>query len=64
MSTIELKMRQRINKKFEKAGAISQKTAVTSVAADLDLQEQHWLPYVAGTVIGSIKKTSDNRYYL
>ncbi len=64
MSMIELKMRQRITKKFEDAGAISQKTAVTSVAAGLDLQENYWLPYVTGTVIGSVKKTSDNLYYV
>ena len=56
-------MSQRIIRKFEKVGAISKKTAVTVMDANLDLQEQYWLPYLAGSVLGSIKKTSDNRYY-
>ena len=63
MSKIEFKMRQRIIRKFEEAGAISKKTAVTFVTAKLDLQEQNWLPYLVGSLLGSIKKTSDNRYY-
>jgi len=57
-------MRQRIIQKFENVGAISKKTAVTFIAANLDLQEQYWLPYLAGSFFGKIKKTSDNRYYL
>ena len=64
MSGIQLKMSQRIVRKFEKVGAISKKTAVTFIDANLDLQEQYWLPYLAGNVQGSIKKTYDNRYYL
>ena len=63
MSRIEVKMRQRINQKFEKVGATSKKTAVPLIEADLDLQEQYWLPYLVGSVLGSIRKTSDNRYY-
>ena len=63
MSRIEVKMRQRINQKFEKVGATSKKTAVPLMEADLDLQEQYWLPYLVGSVFGSIRKTSDNRYY-
>jgi len=63
MSKIEFKMRQRIIRKFEEVGAISKKTAVTFVTANLDLQEQYWLPYLVGRLLGSIKKTSDNRYY-
>ena len=63
MSKIEVKMRQRINRKFEKVGAISKKNAVPLMEANLDLQEQYWLPYLVGSVLGSIRKTSDNRYY-
>ena len=63
MSSIEVKMRQRINGKFEKVGAISKKTAVTVMGANLDLQEQYWLPYLVGNLPGSILKTMDNRYY-
>jgi hypothetical protein len=63
MSRIEIEMRQRINRKFEKAGANSKKTAVTFMEANLDLQEQYWLPYLVGNLIGRIRKTDDNRYY-
>ena len=63
MSRIEVKMRQRINQKFEKVGANSKKTAVPLVDAELDLQEQYWLPYLVGNLLGSIRKTDDNRYY-
>jgi len=63
MSGIEVKMRQRINGKFEKVGAISRKTAVTIMEANLDLQEQYWLPYLVGNLPGTILKTMDNRYY-
>ena len=63
MSRIEVKMRQRINRKFEEVGAISKKNAVPLMKANLDLQEQYWLPYLVGSVLGSIRKTSDNRYY-
>ena len=63
MSGIEVKMRQRINGKFEKVGAISKKTAVTIMDANLDLQEQYWLPYLVGNLPGTILKTMDNRYY-
>jgi hypothetical protein len=63
MSKIEFKMRQRINRKFEKVGANSKKTAVTLMEANLDLQEQYWLPYLVGSLRGRIRKTRDNRYY-
>jgi len=63
MSKIEFNMRQRINQKFEKVGANSKKTAVTFTEANLDLQEQYWLPYLVGSLLGSIRATSDNRYY-
>ena len=64
MSGIQFKMRQRIIRKFEKVGAISEETAVTLEEAKLDFQEQCWLDYFAGSFLGSIKKTKDHRYYL
>ena len=63
MSRIEIKMRQLINLKFEKVGANTKKTAVTFMEANLDLQEQYWLPYLVGNLLGNIRKTEDNRYY-
>ena len=64
MSGIQFKMQNRLVRKFEKAGATSEKTAVTFIEAKLDLQEQYWLDYFAGSFLGSIKKTKDHRYYL
>jgi len=63
MSGIQFKIHQRIIRKFEKVGAISEETAVTIEDAKLDLQEQGWLDYFAGSFLGSIKKTKDHRYY-
>ena len=64
MFGIQFKMHQRLIHKFKKAGAISEEKAVTFYEADLDLQEQYWLDYFAGSFLGSIKKTRDHRYYL
>ena len=63
MFGIEFKMRQRIIRKFEEVGAISKKTAVQFTAANLDLQEQFWLPYFGGKFIASIKKPAGQLYY-
>lgn len=57
-------MRQQLIRKFRKAGAISQETAVSGVDADLDFSEYCWLPYFAGSFLGKIKKTKDCRYYI
>jgi hypothetical protein len=57
-------MQNRLVRKFEKAGATSEETAVTFTEAELDLQEQYWLDYFAGSFLGCIKKTKDHRYYL
>ena len=66
MSTfgIENKMRNRIIKKFEKVGAISRKTAVPFIVANLDVYEQFWLPYFGGSFIASIKKPAGQLYYI
>lgn len=63
MSSTEVKMRQWIISRIEKVGAISKKSAVSVMEANLDLLEQYWLPYLVGEFTGSIKKTLDNRYY-
>jgi hypothetical protein len=64
MSGIQFKMQSRLIRKFEKAGAISEENAVTFQEAKLDVQEQYWLDYFAGSFLGSIKKTRDHRYYI
>ena len=64
MSGIQFKMRNRLLKKFEQAGATSMETAVTFEQANLDEQEQYWLDYFAGSFLGCIKKTCDRRYYI
>lgn len=57
-------MHHRIITKIKKAGATSRDKAVTIEEAELDFQEQNWLNYFAGTFLGKIKKTEDERYYV
>lgn len=64
MSGIQYKIRNRLERKFEKVGATSEKNAVTAVEAKLDYQEECWLHYFAGSFLGRIKKTKDHRYYI
>jgi hypothetical protein len=64
MSGIQFKMEQRLIRKFKQAGATSKEKAVTFEEAKLDMQEHFWLEYFAGTFLGRIKKTRDQRYYL
>lgn len=64
MSGTQYKMKQRLIRRFEKAGAFSVETAVTLEEAQLDFQEECWLDYFAGSFLGSIKKTKDHRYYI
>jgi len=64
LSGIQFKMRQRIVSKLQKAGATSERSAVTIEKAKLDFQEQQWLSYVAGGFMSKVKKTKDKRYYL
>jgi hypothetical protein len=64
MYDVQFGIHQRLVRKFEKAGATSEEKAVTHDEAKLDMQEQYWLGYFAGTFLGKIKKTRDNRYYI
>ena len=64
MYGVQFGIQQRLVRKFEKAGATSEETAVTFEDAKLNVQEQYWLDYFAGSFLGSIKKTKDNRYYI
>jgi len=64
LSGIQFIMRQRIVRKLEKAGATSMEKAVTVEEAGLDMQEQHWLNYVAGAFLSKVKKTKYQRYYV
>ena len=64
LSGLQFKMHYRIISKIKKAGATSKEKAVTIEEAELDLQEQQWLNYFAGTFLGRVKKTQDKRYYV
>ena len=64
MSGIQFKMRQRIVRKFQKAGANSIDTAVTFEEANLNDQEEYQLSYFAGSFLGKIKKTPNRLYYV
>ena len=64
MSKTEMKMRQRIIQKIATAGGVSRRSAVSISEANLDAQEQYWLPYlIDGFSNYKIKKTEGNRYY-
>ncbi|MBN2260316.1 MAG: hypothetical protein JW702_07210 [Clostridiales bacterium] len=64
MRGMQFIMEQRLVRKFEKAGATSMEKAVTFLEAKLNLQEQYWLEYFAGSFLGKIKKTRNHTYYL
>jgi hypothetical protein len=57
-------MQQRIINKLIAMGATSRKKAVTAQEAQLDMQEQNWLSYVAGGLNSKVKKTRNKRYYI
>jgi len=57
-------MRQRIIAKLLANDATSTIKAVTAQEAQLDMQEQNWLCYVAGGLNSEVKKTEDKRYYI
>ena len=58
------KMMYIIVSKLKAAGAMSRVEAVTAVEAKLDLDEIHWLRYLAGGTLSRIKKTRYGKYYL
>ena len=64
LSGFQFIMSYRITAKIRKAGATSKEKAVTVEEAELNMQEQAWLPYFAGVFMGQIKKTEGKRYYL
>ena len=57
-------MQQRIIAKLLETDATSTIKAVTAQEAQLDMQEQNWLHYVAGGLNSKVKKTKDKRYYV
>jgi hypothetical protein len=63
VSATFLKMEQSIRTKLLSAGATSIDKAVTIEEADLDIEEQNWLGYVAGGLFSCVKKTKSRRYY-
>jgi hypothetical protein len=63
-SGILFSMEERIRTKLIAAGATSHEKAVTADEADLDMQEQNWLHYIAGGMFASVKKTSASLYYV
>ncbi len=54
---------ERIRAKLVAAGATSSDKAVSSEEANLDLQEQNWLHYIAGGLFSRVKKAAGNLYY-
>jgi outer membrane lipoprotein SlyB len=56
------KMEQGIRAKLVAAGATSEAKAVTIQEADLDMQEENWIGYVAGGLFAPVKKKGDKYY--
>jgi hypothetical protein len=63
-SGILYSMEERIRTKLIAAGATSHGKAVTADEADLDMQEQNWIHYIAGGMFAGVKKTASNLYYV
>jgi hypothetical protein len=63
-SGILFSMEERIRTKLIAAGATSHEKAVTAEEADLDMQEQNWIHYIAGGMFAGVKKTAANLYYV
>jgi hypothetical protein len=57
-------MEERIKTKLVAAGATSREKAVTAQQAQLDMQEQNWIHYIAGGLFANVKKTQTNHYYV
>jgi len=62
VSGTSFKMEQGIKAKLVAAGATSEAKAVTIQEADLDMQEENWLGYVAGGLFATVKKKGDKYY--
>jgi len=63
-SGILYSMEERIRNKLLAAGATSHEKAVSAEDADLDMQEQNWIHYIAGGMFAGVKKTAANLYYV
>ena len=57
-------MHQRTGSKLRAVGANSRDKAVTAREADVDVQEQDSLNYIAEGLFALVKKTQDKRYYV
>ena len=62
--SVQFNMENEIWDKLVAVEATSEERAVTVEEAGLEVQEQNWLPYVAGGLFAKVKKTKDNRYYV
>ncbi len=64
VSGILFGMEERIRAKLIAAGATSHEKAVTAEQANLDMQEENWIHYIAGGMFAGVKKTAANLYYV
>ena len=64
VSGITYAMQQQILAKLIAKDATSEEKAVTAQEANLNMQEQNWLHYIAGGLFARVKKTRDKRYYV
>lgn len=55
---------EKIRAKLKAVGATSNEKAVTPEEANLDLQEQNWIHYIAGGMFAKVKKAANNLYYI
>jgi len=53
-----------IRTKLLAVGATSKEKAATSQEANLDIQEQNWIHYIAGGLFANVKQTTDGRFYV
>ncbi len=57
-------MEERMRAKLLAAGATSQQKAVTAQEANLDIQEENWIHYIAGGLFARVKKTATSQNYV
>jgi len=53
-----------IKAKLAAVGATSSDKAVSPEDANLNMQEQNWLHYIAGGMFAQVKKAAGNLYYV